>query len=70
MAHSLIKRVIKEEFTGNKCWITTIEFEDGGEVFRATGVGKNFTPGTPIITFMDDRYNRIKFKPYTQPSST
>ena len=59
--HTTIKRVVKAEYTGNKCWITTIEFEDGGELLTATGVGKGYTVGTPVIVYMDDRYNRLKF---------
>lgn len=70
MSHTQIKRIISELPNG-KVWITTIEFEDGGEVMRATGVGKGFTVGTPIITFMDDRYNKCKFtldSPAQQPT--
>jgi hypothetical protein len=58
--HTTIKHIVKEECIG-KIWITTIEFDDGGEVMRATGVGKGYTPRTPIVVYMDDRYNRLKF---------
>jgi hypothetical protein len=58
--HATIKHVVKEECIG-KVWITTIEFEDGGEVMRATGVGKGYQVGDPIIAYIDDRYGRCKF---------
>jgi hypothetical protein len=56
MAHTTIKRIISTEKKG-ALLITTIEDEEGNV---ATGVGE-FAPHTPIITFMDDRYNKVKF---------
>lgn len=69
MAHTTIKKIVKEELTGNgKLWITTIEFDDGGEILQATGVGRNLRPHTPIITYFDDRYNKVKFQIDASPA--
>lgn len=58
MAHTYPKRIIKAEIKNN-CVVVTVEVDDGGELIEATGVVLGSR--TPIITFVDDRYGRIKF---------
>lgn len=61
MAHSTIKRILSIKQLKPELWITTIEFEDGGALLHATGVGKDYVEGEEVITYLDDRYNRLKF---------
>lgn len=61
MAYTTIKHIISvEEIKGYV--ITTIEDDEGN---ICTGVGE-YKVGTRVMTFMDDRYNRVKFKPVVE----
>lgn len=41
--------------------ITTALFNDGGEQFQATGVGKDYIKDEEVVVYHDDKWNRFKF---------